>query len=185
MALRAGYYGLKKKVLTQLTGLANEFTDALPIKTIGDGLNLSAEGELTCTVSGGSDYSLAEVDTGENWIDGKRIYKRVYELGTNGFSISYQTGIRDYINNLSDIDQVIESSALKMTGTAITGPHPISVCKDSGLGMIATVAAVASGSTSVSYYQTIKYIILRYTKNVTSKTTRKKSTANAETIQEV
>lgn len=176
MALRAGYYGLKKKVLTQLTGIAYKFIDALAIKTIGDGLTLSDDGELNCTVSGGSDYSLTEVDTGEKWIDGKNIYKRVYDLGTNGLSISYQTSIRDYIGNLSDIDHVIDSTAIRMTGTTITGPHPISVFKDSGQGMVASVAAVASGSSSISYYQTIKYITLRYTKNVASKTTRKKST---------
>lgn len=79
MALRAGYYGVKKKLIESIA----KFTDALVIKTIGTGLNLSNEGELTCTVdpsTGLIDYSTTEQDTGIKWIDGKAVYQKSFNL---------------------------------------------------------------------------------------------------------
>lgn len=68
MALRAGYYGIKKKIL--------EKVNALPgIKTIGTGLSLSSAGVLSTDGSGVVDYSTTEQDTGIKWIDNKPIYR--------------------------------------------------------------------------------------------------------------
>lgn len=46
MALRAGYYGIKKNVLSAISGLSG----AKIIKTIGDGLKLTAAGKLSCDI---------------------------------------------------------------------------------------------------------------------------------------
>lgn len=46
MALRAGYYGVKKSVLNVINGLSG----AKIIKTIGDGLKLTAAGKLSCDI---------------------------------------------------------------------------------------------------------------------------------------
>lgn len=46
MALRAGYYGVKKNVLATIAGMAG----AKIIKTIGDGLKLTSAGKLSCDI---------------------------------------------------------------------------------------------------------------------------------------
>lgn len=46
MALRAGYYGVKKNVLSAIAGLSG----AKIIKTIGDGLKLTSAGKLSCDI---------------------------------------------------------------------------------------------------------------------------------------
>lgn len=46
MALRAGYYGVKKSILDAISGLSG----AKIIKTIGDGLKLTAAGKLSCDI---------------------------------------------------------------------------------------------------------------------------------------
>lgn len=88
MALRAGYYGIKKNVLSTISKLAG----AKVIKTIGDGLKLTAAGKLSCDIdtdtmefkagklaakSTGFDFSTDEVNTGQKWIDGKDIFCKV------------------------------------------------------------------------------------------------------------
>lgn len=46
MALRAGYYGVKKNVLATIAAMAG----AKIIKTIGDGLKLTSAGKLSCDI---------------------------------------------------------------------------------------------------------------------------------------
>jgi len=46
MALRAGYYGIKKSVLAALSNLSG----AKIIKSIGDGLKLTSAGKLSCDI---------------------------------------------------------------------------------------------------------------------------------------
>lgn len=57
MALRAGYYGVKKSVLNAISGLAG----AKIIRTIGDGLKLTAAGKLSCDI----DSKTMEFKTGK------------------------------------------------------------------------------------------------------------------------
>jgi len=89
MALRAGYYGVKKSVQAVISNLSG----AKIIKSIGDGLKLTSAGKLSCDIdtdtmefkdhklsvkqsgsSGGITYSTTEVNTGRKWIDGSDIY---------------------------------------------------------------------------------------------------------------
>lgn len=121
MALRAGYYGLKNSVKKKLEKLAADMAGAKIIKTIGDGLNLTNAGKLnvtaatasklggvkvgeglaieddvlSCTVSGGVAFSTTEFDTGFTWIDGKKIYGKVFNnvnIPNNAFSLSLDLG---------------------------------------------------------------------------------------------
>lgn len=50
MALRAGYYGLKNSVKKALENLAADIADAKIIKSVGDGLSLSAQGALSANI---------------------------------------------------------------------------------------------------------------------------------------
>lgn len=50
MALRSGYYGLKNSVKRTLEKLASDMSGAKIIKTIGDGLSLSAQGALAANI---------------------------------------------------------------------------------------------------------------------------------------
>lgn len=83
MALKAGYYGVKKAMLSAIQSTVSKFSDALVIKSIGEGLELDSDGELSCTATGGVDYSTTEQDTGLKWVDGRTVYKRVGQFANN------------------------------------------------------------------------------------------------------
>lgn len=126
MALKAGYIGIKKSML----GLINSLASAKLIKSFGDGLNLTNAGKLnmtpataskiggvkvgdglaindgvlSCTVTGGFDFSTSEFDTGQKWIDGKTIYGKVFNnqtLPNNALTLSLP------IAPAADIDKVL------------------------------------------------------------------------------
>ena len=69
MALRAGYKGIKNSLARGLGAFMQKFSDALVIKSIGSGLNLSEAGELTASAQS-VNYSTTPVKTGQKWIDG-------------------------------------------------------------------------------------------------------------------
>lgn len=93
MALKAGYYGIKKSMLGVIRSLAG----AEVIKSIGDGLDLTSDGNLSVDIdtntmefndgklsakTASADYDTDEVDTGAKWIDGKPIYRKVIHSDT-------------------------------------------------------------------------------------------------------
>ena len=109
MSLRAGYYGLKKGIISGISDIIKKSSGAKWIKSFGDGLDLTDAGKLeleaataskfggvkvgegleitengvlNVTVSGGADYSTDEVDTGTKWTDGKTIYRKVIHSDT-------------------------------------------------------------------------------------------------------
>lgn len=102
MALRAGYYGIKKNVLSAISGLSG----AKIIKTIGDGLKLTAAGKLSCDIDTDSmmfksgklaakvsstQYATTEFETGEKWINGKEIKGKVFKLKANELQVGTVT----------------------------------------------------------------------------------------------
>ena len=103
MALKAGYYGIKKALLEKLESLF----DSVVIKSIGDGLDLSAAGELSSTSTGGFDYSTSEVDTGQKWIDGRSIYCRVWDFGDSPLQISSGNTWVTFDNELRGVAGII------------------------------------------------------------------------------
>ena len=90
MALRSGYYGLKKRMISMIEQIVAKFSDALAIKSIGTGLILDDSGELSADGTGVVDYSTTEVNTGRKWIDGKDVYMKVISgdaVPTNGATL--------------------------------------------------------------------------------------------------
>lgn len=82
MALKAGYYGIKKVLIDKINSLAG----AVVIKSIGDGLDLSEAGELSSTISLPNLFSGEEVDTG--WkIGNAPVYAKFLQTDT------YSTGV--------------------------------------------------------------------------------------------
>lgn len=100
MALRAGYYGIKNALLKKLQGLA----DALVIKSIGEGLELSEAGELSNTSTGGLDYSTAEQDTGIKWYDNNNIYQKTFIITVDSETKSVDFGVDGTIDTVISID---------------------------------------------------------------------------------
>lgn len=121
MALKAGYVGVKKSVLSFI----NNLVGSKIIKTIGDGLSLTNAGKLNLTAATaskiggvkvgdglaiengvlnvtatGSDYSTNEVNTGIKWIDGKDIYMKV---------LTYETVPATGTQLMTGINEVIQS----------------------------------------------------------------------------
>ena len=120
MALRAGYYGVKKNVLSAI----NKLSGAKIIKTIGDGLKLTTAGKLSRDIDSETmefkngklaakskswDYSIIEVNTGQKWIDGKDIYCKVLTF-ENAVSINANTWY-DTTEPTTGIDKVIDIMA--------------------------------------------------------------------------
>lgn len=120
MALRAGYYGLKGSLKKAVEKLLSDTAGMKIIKTIGDGLQLTSAGKLNVTAatsskiggikvgdglsiddgvlnvdSVGFDFSTTAFDTGFKWIDGKKIYGKVFNNVTipqNAFTLSLTIG---------------------------------------------------------------------------------------------
>ena len=98
MALKAGYYGVKKSLIDLVKALASsvivkdvgdgleydEETGELSaeIKSIGDGLELDENGELAATGKS-TEYAVTEFDTGEKWINGGAIKGKIYKVKAN------------------------------------------------------------------------------------------------------
>lgn len=152
MALRAGYYGIKKKIL--------EKVNALPgIKTIGTGLSLSSAGVLSTDGSGVVDYSTNEQDTGIKWLDGKAIYQKSYTMQLpNATVTSVPIG--------ADIDIVIKMEGFALDNSKNVLPLPSVNVTDVALGIASYVSstgllAIVTGSDRSDY---TGYITLYYTK---------------------
>lgn len=106
MALKAGYYGVKKSIIDIVKSLGSlvlvkDIGDGLDydeetgelssdIKSIGDGLELDENGELNALAKG-TNYSFTEFDTGETWINGEPIKGRVYKVKANELELGTVT----------------------------------------------------------------------------------------------
>lgn len=169
MALRAGYYGIKKALLRKLEALTN----AVVIKSIGDGLNISAAGELSSTSTGGFDYSTTEVDTGQKWIDGSIIYSITYAFET---PISTTSGTWVDVADNTDINLILDS-VIRGTDNFQTLPGAAYNNKTSGKIQIIQVRGANAAVQSATIW---------YTKEPLTSSTKKttKKTAKADTVKE-
>lgn len=107
MALRAGYVGVKKSLL----GVINSLAGAKVVKSIGDGLKLTAAGKLSADINTETmefksgklsakatsiNYDTDEVATGNKWIDDKDIYVKVLTgvgIGQNQWGAPVDLGV--------------------------------------------------------------------------------------------
>lgn len=124
MALKAGYYGIKKDLINLIKSLSGTKV----IKTIGDALNLTAAGRLNVKVDGVTvkivdnkltaetavTYESGEVDTGDVWIDENKIYRSIFSIETPfSFTASNSMDVPSSVITAADIDQPIRAYGLK------------------------------------------------------------------------
>lgn len=162
MALRAGYYGIKNVLLKKLQGLS----DALVIKSIGEGLNLSAAGELSNTSTGGLDYSTSEQDTGIKWTDNKHIYQKTFIISVDSETKSVDFGVEGTIENVISINGTwSDANNSFLLEYARTYHCAVDVSRSSKLVRV-------SGNVSG---ENIKVLVtIKYTKQEASRSTKKK-----------
>lgn len=70
MALRSGYYGLKKSAINALMSLASQTAGMKVIKSFGDGLNLTSAGKLNLTAATANKLGGVKVGDGLSIEDG-------------------------------------------------------------------------------------------------------------------
>lgn len=123
-----------------------------PTLIAGTGISIdSITNTISCTASGGIDYSTSEQDTGIKWIDGKNIYRKTYPL--NNISISTSgTDLTSYIDNMNTFSNMIKAFCV---GNTYKSAIDISVYVYEGH---------LYGITN-SNYGGIDYITIEYTKN--------------------
>lgn len=113
------------------------------------GANISIDQDNVISASGGSswDYSTTEVDTGQKWIDGKEIYSKVIDLGSD---VAFNTGWNTLIAHNNYYDTIIDGKAIysggymQNVGIAINDTTYLELC--------------------AYYSMSARYIILYYTK---------------------
>ena len=159
MALRAGYYGIKNALLKKLEGLTN----ALVIKSLGEGLELSAVGKLSLT-SGTLNYSTIEQNTGIKWVDGSDIYV-ITKVFDDPITLSANSWVT--IESTSDVKEVIESTVRGVNNEQAIGYSGVYVTPAGAIQVIQTRSQNIKAS-SVTYYYTKK--------PETRKTTTRKTT---------
>lgn len=153
MALRAGYYGIKNALLKKISALS----DALVIKSIGNGLNLSTAGELSSSVVLPNIFSGEEVDTG--WKIGTTpIYAKfmqldTYSTGAEGAKIGEIAGTIKCYGALHAIDYSATTTGFAdLMGSYVAGSSYIGngvyTKKGDGVTEVWVSAAAAFGSAS-------------------------------------
>lgn len=120
--------------------------------------------EMIKAWNGGGTYSTAETDTGQKWIDGKTIYRRVLDMG-----YLVNNDIKYY--NLSDLaGQGVKF--LRMYGIMNNASYSLPIPMVNSSGKIITLYAAYTGTNSPyigiecaddrsSYYA---YVVVEYTK---------------------
>ena len=120
MALKAGYYGVKKSVLA----FVNSLTNAKIIKSIGDGLAFSDAGALSADIDNATmefkngkiaakavavDYSTTEQLLPEKWLNGESLYRKVFTFDAT--ETIPANGAVLITEGYSDIDMIISGQS--------------------------------------------------------------------------
>lgn len=101
MSLRAGYKGIKNSIAAGISGVVAKFSDALAIKSIGDGLSLSQAGALSANVkSVGSGLALSEAGALSEYHTFSSTEKLVGKLGDDDvYEKTFVFGTDDFVDN--------------------------------------------------------------------------------------
>lgn len=118
-----------------------------PKLTAGTGIDITGN-VISCAASGSVwNYSTIEVDTGQKWIDGKEIYSKVMDLGSD---VSFTVGWNSLVPHNNYYDTIIDGKALY-----------------SG-GYMQSVGIAKNDTTNLElcayYSMSARYIIIKYTK---------------------
>lgn len=166
-----------------LTTLPNPSMDFTPLNVLTademDDLVENIEAINNCTIQTGSiangaitkaklaqdaldNYSLSEVDTGATWIDGKKIYKKTIDFGSEPSANQEKT-----VNaNISNLDKVIRLEGVGFDNSGSSMPLPYAKAKTSDnyeLSFYQGKVAIEVGGVSVGMTQI--YVTLWYTKS--------------------
>ena len=192
MALKAGYYGVKKSLLDIITGLAGSKI----IKSIGNGLNLTDAGALSTDIDTDTmeykngklaaksvswDYSTDEVDTGQKWVDGRPIYCKVWDFGESTIEITGPNIWTTFDNDVRGVAGIINGGWMNTDLSTFNNASFFADATNNRLQMLST----RSG------YVYVNKIILFYVKasvepdeasatRSTKKTTKKTASADNE-----
>ncbi len=147
-----------KTAYIDLSNKANttDVENALETKqdTLTAGENITIENGIISALGGSWDYSTSEVNTGQKWIDGRTIYARVYDAGTN-LTVNYNSWL-----NLTEFNQqyelMIEGKGINEGGTST----PL-LCSWTG-SVDNKVIQVQTPRNSAN--QTVRYFIFKYVK---------------------
>ena len=114
-------------------------------------------------IIGGTRYSTSEVDTGNNWVDGKRIYSRMIAITTPATANAATT----FSLNMSGMDAAwVDASAsfLEYSDSGFIN-HPGYMASDGGRQFMAQLQRKANALYIVSDGAGTGYVRILYTKN--------------------
>lgn len=159
MALRAGYYGLKNAVKKRLLDFLSTHENSVVINSIGDGLSLDENNELSASggSGGGIDLSTTEHKVG-TW-NGKDLYEKTLTATLSG-----GTGTKSIEINQSGITEIVHIAG--MAGYSTYGKKPIPVYDGSTIKV--AFFDTALDKITLSYNSTADwrvYLYVFYTKN--------------------
>lgn len=126
-------------------------------RTLTAGANITIDPTTdTISASGGSswNYSTSEVDTGQKWIDGRKIYCKVFNITSTAFLNNNAVNVTSF-NDFSDIDAPIDCHGISSITSGEESVIPISFFKYNN-GYYA--------QTSTNVY--IDKLIIKYVKSV-------------------
>lgn len=150
MALRAGYYGLKKSMISFISSLS----DAKIIKNIGNGLKLTNAGALSAEIDSATmefkngkiaakavsvDYSTDEALLPEKWIDGKALYRKVFTFDTT--QTIPANGAVLITEDYADIDMIISGQSFG----AVESSQVLTSIQSGGIKLYADPATDSDG----------------------------------------
>lgn len=132
-----------------LIAVADDGAEGVPFDPTGTGLTAENVQAAIIEVAEGDNYSTTETDTGKTWIDGKKIYQRVFEFESAlvvGPSSWVSTGL-----TIANLGKIIKADSMNVTVTY----YPVMAdYQDNDVKLL----SCRDGNVSVSY------LVLQYTK---------------------
>lgn len=118
MALRAGYYGLKNAVRNRLLNFLSTHENSVVINSIGDGLTLDENNELSASSGGGGGIDLSTTEHKVGTWNGKDLYEKTLTETLPGGS-----GTKSININQPGITEIVHMAG--MAGYSTYGKRPI------------------------------------------------------------
>lgn len=135
MALRAGYYGIKKSLLSKISQLSG----AVIIKSIGSGLTLSEAGELSSDSSGTTEIDL-DFSTFTDYVENAS----VMTVSKTADSVSFQYGTGGAIG--ARVAKVVDISAADFVKVHVDVTSLYSASFPVKIGIATSTTAVYNGT---------------------------------------
>jgi len=105
----------------------------------------------------GLNYSTSEVNTGEKWIDGSKVYRKVLDIG----QYTWQSGSNPFNHGITDLDVIIEIKYLIKMSINDRWYANWKEINENNWTYDSTVISIVSSSVAIAKNL---YFILKYTK---------------------